>query len=202
LFIDHDSLRHSNDQKKLNARHARWVNYLQQLTFVLRHKVGVDNTVAGALSRKSLLLSQLSTYITCFEAIKEAYPTDSDFGTCYNSPSRTDGQYSLRNGYLFEGTQLCLPHTSIREFLIRELHAGGLAGHFGRDKTISLVEDRFYWSHLKCDVFTVNYPRVSRPMLACTVRCLFQISHEMILVWTSFLGYPARCVVMTLSLLW
>ena len=32
------------------------------------------------------------------------------------------------------------------------MHAGDLATHFGRDKTIALVEDRFYWSSLKKDV--------------------------------------------------
>ena len=33
----------------------------------------------------------------------------------------------------------------MREFIIHELHGGGLAGHFGQDKTYSLVVDRFYW---------------------------------------------------------
>ena len=32
------------------------------------------------------------------------------------------------------------------------MHTGGLAGHFGRDKTIALVEDRFYWLSMKKDV--------------------------------------------------
>ena len=32
------------------------------------------------------------------------------------------------------------------------MHVGGLAGHFGRDKTIALVKDRFYWPSLEKDV--------------------------------------------------
>jgi hypothetical protein len=136
LFTDHDSLRYLNAQKKLNARHARWVNYLQEFTFVLKHKAGVENAVADALSRKSFLLSKLSTNITCFVELKGAYNADLDFGERYKtlleSPNQSDGVYSLLEGYLFKGSRLCLPRTSIREFAIRELHAGGLAGHFGR----------------------------------------------------------------------
>ena len=44
---------------------------------------------------------------------------------------------------------------SLHEFLVWELHSGGIAGHFGRDKTITLVEDRFYWPSLKRDVAKV-----------------------------------------------
>ena len=51
--------------------------------------------------------------------------------------------WSSREGYLFKGIKLCIPHTSLREFLIWELHARGLARHFNRDKIIVLVQDMF-----------------------------------------------------------
>lgn len=56
---------------------------------------------------------------------------------------------------MFKGTRLCVPESSLRKHFIRELHGGGLAGHFGRDKTTALVEDRFFWPSLKRDVSKV-----------------------------------------------
>jgi len=48
-----------------------------------------------------------------------------------------------------------LPNASIGEQVIWQLHGGGAIGHFGRDKTIAMVEDRFYWPSLKRDVAKV-----------------------------------------------
>jgi hypothetical protein len=164
LFTDHDSLRHINSQRKLNAKHARWFDYLQQFTFVLKHKAGVENRVADALSRKSMLINTLSVDVTCFADLPNTYKTDPDFGPVYlrlhNDPKPTEVEYNLHEGYLFKGTRLCIPQSSLREFIIRELHSGGIAGHFGRDKTLNLVEDRFFWPQLRRDVqITIKHCR-------------------------------------------
>lgn len=104
------------------------------------------------------MLNALSVDITCFSDLPAMYKTDQYFKhiheQLYTGTKTLDTGYCLHEGYLFKGTKLCIPRTSIREFIIRELHSGGLAGHFGRDKTISLVEDRFYWPQIKRDVHT------------------------------------------------
>lgn len=70
-------------------------------------------------------------------------------GKCNDNSN--SGDFHLLNGYLFKGDQLCIPATSLRTALIKDLHLGGLAGHFdfGRDKTIHLVATRFYWPQLR-----------------------------------------------------
>ena len=50
IFSDHEALKYLNSQQKLSARHARWVEYLQSFTFVLKHKAGSENHAADALS--------------------------------------------------------------------------------------------------------------------------------------------------------
>ena len=36
--------------------------------------------------------------------------------------------------------------------LIKEKHSGGLAGHFGIDKTLSLLKEKYYWTQMYKDV--------------------------------------------------
>jgi len=56
LFTDYDALKHMGSQDKISSRHASWAAYLQQFTFVIKHKAGIQNRVADALSRRKNLL--------------------------------------------------------------------------------------------------------------------------------------------------
>ena len=51
IYTDHDALKHLYSQNKISVRHASWITYLQQFTFVVKHKAGVTNRVTDSLSR-------------------------------------------------------------------------------------------------------------------------------------------------------
>lgn len=129
IFSDHESLSQLHSQKRINARHARWIDFLQQYTFVLKHKAGIENRVVDALSHKSCLIHTLTNAVTCFEDIKKHYQANPDFGTIYSelsiNPRSLNGKYSMMDGFLFQRSKLCLPGTSTWELVILELHSGG-----------------------------------------------------------------------------
>jgi len=39
-----------------------------------------------------------------------------------------------------------------RELLVQELHGGALAGHFGVEKTCSMLKEHYYWPRMSKDV--------------------------------------------------
>jgi len=60
--------------------------------------------------------------------------------------------YNLQEKLLFKGGQLCIPDYSMRENIIREKHSGGLAGHFGMDKTHEQLRNFYFWPRMQRDV--------------------------------------------------
>ena len=59
IFSDHKSLKYLFDQKELNMRQRRWMEFLKDYDFELHYHPGKANVVADALSRKSLHISTL-----------------------------------------------------------------------------------------------------------------------------------------------
>ena len=80
LYSNHEALKYINGQHKLNARHAKWVELLQAFSFAIKHKAGVMNKVADALSRKHSLLSTMQVRVLGFDSFKELYIDDPYFG--------------------------------------------------------------------------------------------------------------------------
>jgi hypothetical protein len=153
LHSDYELLKYLNSQQKLNSRHASWVEFLQPYSFSIKHKSGKLNQVADALSRRHSLLSTMEVQVLGFEVLKELYKNDPDFGNEWESCSQGSfNHFLVQEGFLFKNSRLCIPQCSLRREIIQEVHGGGLAGHFGRDKTLALVQENFFWPKLAHDV--------------------------------------------------
>ena len=153
LYSDHQALKFIQGQAKLNPRHAKWVETLQDFTFVIRHKAGTANTVADALSRRPALVAYTTFQVSGFAPFTHLYQDDPDFKDLWvKCGTGVFRDFVKRDGLLFKGRRLCVPVSSHREAIILECHQGALAGHFGKAKTAALVADRFFWPHLSKDV--------------------------------------------------
>ncbi|XP_073121655.1 uncharacterized protein [Henckelia pumila] len=86
-------------------------------------------------------------------SMKELDASDVDFAEIYESCMHgPKDKFYMHDGYLFKEDKLCIPTYSIRELLVRELHSGGLIGHFGVAKKYQILHEHFYWPYLKHDV--------------------------------------------------
>ena len=154
LYSDHEALQFLHSQKKLSVRHGCWTEFLQEYTFSLRHRPGRDNKVVNALSHRQHALQISQAVITGFAQIPLLYDNCADFRTAWLNTSHnttTPDGYRKEARFIFFLDRLCIPEGSTREFLIWELHRGGLAGHFGITKTLHALEARYYWPRLRRD---------------------------------------------------
>ena len=65
-----------------------------------------------------------------FEMAKEQYIGDPDFNDLYTACLKEpQGTFHIQQGFLFKGNRLCIPKTSLRLLLVKEIHEGSLSGH-------------------------------------------------------------------------
>jgi hypothetical protein len=151
IHSDHESLKHIRSQGKLNHRHAKWVEFIESFTYVIKHKKGKENVIADALSRRYALLTQLDYKIFKLEIIKDQYVHDANFKDVLLHCK--DGKtWNNNDGFVFRANKLCISASSIRLLLLQEAHGGGLMGHFGVKKTEDILATHFFWLKMRRDV--------------------------------------------------
>ena len=146
-------------QPKLNQKHAKWVEFLQSFTFVLKHISGQSNRVADALSRRNVIVQENQLQVLGFEYLRDLYETDNDFQSAYRACKNHVEvirefwtKYMLQDGLFFKNNKLCIQSFSMRENMIQEKHNGGMVGHFGSDKTYGQLRHFYVWPKMRSEV--------------------------------------------------
>ena len=85
LYSNNQALQFITRQEKLNQKHAKWVEFMQNFTFVIKHIVGTANKVAYALSRTSLIVQEFQVETLGFQHLKEMYKEDTYFKEAYEA---------------------------------------------------------------------------------------------------------------------
>ena len=179
IHTDHETLKYLKSQHKLNKRHVKWVEFLEQLPYIIKYKKGKSNVVADALSRRYTLLAKLGSQILGFYNICELYSQDLFFASIYSACfNKSQGGFYISNRYLFKEGRLYIPFGSHRKLLIIEMHAGGLMGHFGVAETLEMLKEKFFWPHIE---------RGNKKHCACCLTCL----HAKLSAY--LLGYSFAC---------
>ncbi|XP_035835681.1 uncharacterized protein LOC118483966 [Helianthus annuus] len=124
--------------------------FLEKFTFVVKHMSGISNRVADALSRRSSLLVSMRVVVPGLDNLMEQLTTDPYFSVILQDVQfgkRAD--FLVHDGFLFKENQLCIPNSSLRLQIIKELHG---EGHVGRDRTLRLVQSSYFWPTMRRDV--------------------------------------------------
>jgi len=96
--------------------------------------------------------------------MKELYEEDEDFVEIWEKCSswQPTRDFRILDKFPLKGSLLYVPKTFLREKVIRDLHKSRLGGHFGRDKTIDSVDERYYWPQIGKDVATIRIVRFAK----------------------------------------
>jgi hypothetical protein len=156
IHTDHKPLQFIQTQGKLqNDRHQKWSTYLQQFHLNIKYKTCISNRVVDCLSRPPVAALTTVLHSCGHEASEwpQLYQQDPDFATTYQllGTGATVTDFHIQDRLLCHLGHLCVP-TSERAKMIWEAHYSRVAGHFGVEKTVVVLQKHFYWPKLRQDV--------------------------------------------------
>jgi len=163
VVTDHNPLVYLQTQPTLSRRMARWEQELTDFKFKWEYRAGRNN-VADPISRNPrLMVIQIATMFShmlaasskakkvasddFMERIKKGYAQDPSFQGKMPRYWVKEGDY-----YFYQGTVIVPDVGTLREEIIRAMHAPISEGHMGRDKTIAKIRRTFFWPSLPAQV--------------------------------------------------
>ena len=162
LLTDNTCVKNLFTQSRLNARQARWLAFLSEFDFEVKHIKGKENKVADALSRRTHVISRITSSepkSDLLDRVKAASTQDSDYiellSKIQNPEIKLDREaFKIdEKGFIWFKSRLYIPNVlEVKLFIMNEMHKPPFAGHPGYQKMVTALRKQFFWPSLKTDV--------------------------------------------------
>ena len=162
ILSDHKALgtklMKGNHDPLLNDRQSRWVESLAPFSFSFEWIQGQDNTVADALSRYPVhgnSVTVLHALLAGLEhRLKLAARVDASYARLRTRAQNANSSYRLWRELVVDSQdRIMVPaDPDIRTLLIAEAHDSPMAGYFGMDRTMELLQRKWCWKGMQRDV--------------------------------------------------
>ncbi|EED18927.1 retrotransposon polyprotein, putative [Talaromyces stipitatus ATCC 10500] len=180
ILSDHRALEYFMTTKKLNARQARWCEFLTDYYFVLRFRPGKANVAADTLTRRDGapkdegyrertiltedfldsavkadlgLVGEIDSSIDIMSRVVTANLTAEEAESYRQRAREGDDDWNLLGGRLFFRDRLFVPAVGdLQARLLDEIHQQPSTAHAGKGKMTRLVKERYYWPSWSQDV--------------------------------------------------
>ncbi|GKD99071.1 putative reverse transcriptase domain-containing protein [Tanacetum coccineum] len=158
VFTDHKSLQHILDQKDLNMRQHRWLEFLTDYDCEIRYHLGKANVVADALSRKERIkpLRVRSLVMTIhpnlpLQILKAQTEALDEENIKAENLRRMDTAFEIR----LDGTH-CIKNQSwlplfgnLRDLIMHESHKSKYSIYPGSEKMYQDLKKLYWWPNMK-----------------------------------------------------
>ncbi len=146
VITDHKNLQYLRDAKRLNPRQARWALFFTRFNFIISYRPGNKNIKADALSR-----------------LHQPDPTPDEPepilpSSVFLSPIQWALDDQIRAATLTEPAPPGGPEgkeyvpSTLRLTLLDSVHTSPGSGHPGSNRTLSLLQGRYWWPNMARDV--------------------------------------------------
>jgi hypothetical protein len=156
---DHNGLKNLFDKPTLNARKRRWLEFISEYDFDIKHIKGKENKVVDALNKRVHELH--STTINMYKSdlkhkILEAANLDLQYKELVEKLQQGNLQhkieeYKLDNDeILMYSGKIYVPNShELKNLILREMHNVPYVGYPGYRKTIATIKSQYYWPGMK-----------------------------------------------------
>jgi hypothetical protein len=162
LRTDHNVLKYLFDHPTLNARQSRWLEFLCEYDFDIKHIKGKYNKVVDALNRRvhELHATTISMYQTDIKSIiLEAINTNLQYGDLVEKikqgkiPQKVENYKLETTGMLLYKNIIYVPNVQhLKLMILNEMHNVPYAGHLGYQKIVVVVKIHYFWLGMKKEI--------------------------------------------------